>query len=213
MKAVLFDLDGTLLDTTEGVLESAIYVARKMGYEDLPHDVMLHFVGPPIQDSFIKYYGCTTGQAQQAAEAFRDYYKKHALYKAKLYPNMINTLGEIHRRGLHIGVATYKREDYAIAILEYFGIAPFCSSMHGADNFNRLTKADIVNTCIREMGESKNDVILIGDTEHDATGAQKVGIDFLGVTYGFGFKSKKDIESFPNIGCVDDPIEILKYLE
>ena len=213
MKAILFDLDGTLLDTTEGVLESAMFAAREMGLKPLPYDIMLKFVGPPIQNSFIQHYGCTTAHAQQAAELFRDYYKEHALYKAKLYPNMINTLGEIHRRGLHIGVATYKREDYAIAILEYFGIAPFCSSMHGADNFNRLTKADIVNACIRELGESKNDIILIGDTEHDATGAQKVGIDFLGVTYGFGFKNKTDIEAYPNIGCVDNPIEILKYIE
>ena len=213
MKAILFDLDGTLLDTTEGVLESALFAAKEMGFDPLPYDIMLKFVGPPIQNSFIHYYGCSSEQAQLAAEFFRNYYKNHALYKAELYPSVIKTLSEIKKRGLSIGVATYKREDYAISILDYFGITQFCKSVHGADNFNRLTKADIVNTCIRELGQSKTDVMLIGDTEYDAMGAQKAGVAFLGVTYGFGFKSKTDIEAYPNIGCVDNPIQILKYIE
>lgn len=212
MKAVLFDLDGTLLDTTEGVLESAIFAAQKLGLQALPHDVMLRFVGPPIQNSFINYYGCSSDQAQYAAEIFRNYYKEHALLKAKLYPGIINTLAEIQKERIKIGVATYKREDYAISILEHFGIAPYCQSMHGADNFNQLTKADIVNLCLDELGESKSDVVLVGDTEHDAVGAQKANVAFLGVTYGFGFKSKEDIDAFPNIGYADNTIEIIKYL-
>lgn len=212
MRVVLFDLDGTLLDTTEGVLESAVYAARELGYETLPHEQMLSFVGPPIQNSFMKHYGCSVEIAQEAANLFRSYYKEKALYKAKLYPGMIEVLEKIKEKGVKIGVATYKREDYAISILEHFGIAPFCYSMHGADNFNKLSKADIVNLCINEMTSCRKDVIFVGDTEYDALGAKNAEVDFLGVTYGFGFKSDADVNEYPNIGSADNTYEILKFI-
>lgn len=212
MKAVLFDLDGTLLNTTEGVLESAIFAARKLGYDELPHETMLSFVGPPIQNSFIKWYGCSQEKAQDAANIFRSYYKENALFKAKLYSGLMDLLKELQMKDIKMGVATYKREDYAISILEYFGIAPFCITMHGADNFNKLTKADIVNLCLEELGTEKSEVVLVGDTEHDALGAERAGVPFLGVTYGFGFKSKADVDKFPNIGCANSPKEILNFM-
>lgn len=212
VKAILFDLDGTLLDTTEGVLESAIFAAKKVGYQELPYEIMLKFVGPPIQDSFMRWYGCGLEKAQEAANIFRTYYKENALFKAKLYPGLIELLEALKVKGIKMGVATYKREDYAILILEHFGIAPFCKTMHGADNFNKLTKADIVDICIGELGEKKNEVVLVGDTEHDALGAEKAGVPFLGVTYGFGFKTKENVEAYQNIGCVNTTNEILKYI-
>ncbi len=213
MKVVLFDLDGTLLDTTEGVLESAIYAAKTLGYQELPYDKMLSFVGPPIQMSFVKHYGCSEERAQEAANLFRSYYKNNALFKATLYPGMLEVLRCLKEKGVKMGVATYKREDYAISILKHFGIAPFCMSMHGADNFNKLTKADIVNICISEMTSHREDAVLIGDTEHDAIGAKKAGVNFLGVTYGFGFKTEMDINGYPNIGCANSTYDIIKFIE
>ncbi len=212
VQAVLFDLDGTLLNTTDGVLESAIYAARYLGYEELPHETMLSFVGPPIQNSFMKWYGCSEDKAQEAANIFRSYYKENALFKAELYPDILDVLDELKQRGIKIGVATYKRQDYAITILEHFGIAPFCQSMHGADHFNKLRKSDIVNLCINELGSNREDVLLIGDTEHDAIGAKQASVRFLGVTFGFGFKSKADVDFYPNVGCADSAKEILKYI-
>ena len=212
MKAVLFDLDGTLLDTTEGVLESAIFAAKKLGYEELPYETMLSFVGPPIQNSFIKWYGCSQEKAQEAANVFRTYYKENALFKAALYPGLMDLLKELQMKDIKMGVATYKREDYAISILEHFGIAPFCITMHGADNFNKLTKADIVNICIDELGTKQSEVVLVGDTEHDALGAERAGVPFLGVTYGFGFKTKADVDHYPNIGCANSAKEILNFI-
>ena len=212
-KAVLFDLDGTLLDTTDGVLESALYAARTMGYAPLPYETMLHFVGPPIQDSFRRYYGADESEAQKAASIFRNYYKENALFKARPYDGLSNALERLKGIEVAIGVATYKREDYALSILEHFGIASYCRTMHGADNFNQLTKADIVNLCISELGVPKEFVVLIGDTEHDALGATRAGVDFIGVTFGFGFKTSADVDKYPNIGCADSLEHVVEFVK
>ena len=212
-KAILFDLDGTLLDTTEGVLESAAHAARQLGLPKLSHDTMLKFVGPPIQDSFKIHYGLGEEPAQKAAELFRSYYKEKALLKAVPYPGLIETLALLQRMGCALGVATYKREDYALTILDHFGIAPFCRSMHGADNFNKLSKADIVSLCLNELGAARKDSVLVGDTAHDAKGASLAGIDFIGVTFGFGFKTKEDVDAFANIGCAETIQQIVEYVK
>jgi len=212
MKAVLFDLDGTLLNTTEGILESVRYVIGKFGLKEKPYDILLRFVGPPIQNSFAKYFNFSAEESQKAADLFRSYYKENALFKAKPYPGVFDVLGKLKKNDIIIAVVTYKREDYARTILEHFGIMQFCSSIHGADNHNVLTKAEIVSNCIHELGVEKKNVLLVGDTEYDAIGAQQAGVSFLGVTYGFGFKSKENVDTYPNIGYADDICGVMKYI-
>lgn len=212
IKAVLFDLDGTLLDTSEGIMDSVRYTIARLGYEPLPVDTILKFVGPPIQNSLMTYVGLTLEEAQKGANIFRDYYKNNALFKASLYSGIKELLVELKNKGVKIGVATYKREDYAIDLLRYFGIANYCDVMHGADNENILTKADIVEMCISELKEDKSDVLLVGDTVHDAKGAQDSGIGFIAVTWGFGYKSLNSKIEFPYVAIVDNSLDIINYL-
>lgn len=209
--AVIFDLDGTLLDTTQGVVESAIYVAKTLGLVELPYETMLSFVGPPIQNSFKKHYCFDDVLAQKAGEIFRDYYKETALIKAVPYDGIFELCENLRKEGLKLAVATYKREDYAITLLNHFGFDRYCVSMHGADNNNVLKKSDIVNMCMTEIGGTPETSVLIGDTVHDALGAQNVGIDFIAVTYGFGFR-KTDVVPYPCIGIANKPQEILNIL-
>jgi len=204
IKCIIFDLDGTLLNTTEGVLESARHAANQMGYSQLPYEVISRFVGPPIQESFKRYYGCDSATAQKATNIFRDYYKGAALLKASPYEGILKLCAWLVKNNTMLAVATYKREDYALKILEHFGFLKYLDAIHGADNENKLTKADIINMCITEIGCDRNEVVLIGDTEYDAVGAEKAGINFIGVTYGFGFKTLKDVEVYDNIGCAND---------
>ena len=210
-KAVIFDLDGTLLDTTEGVLESAIHTAKIFGYPELPYETMLQFVGPPIQDSFIRHYHFSIEEAQKAANLFRDYYKEKSLFKAVPYEGIFQICEQLKANNIIQAVATYKREDYAIDLLKHFGFDVYFDIIHGADNHNILSKSDIIELCIKETSFSKNDCVLVGDTIHDANGAKKSGIDFIAVTYGFGFQPNEDIPT-NYVAVADNPNDLIKIL-
>lgn len=212
IKNVIFDLDGTLLDTREGVIESAKYAAKVMGYPELPYETMLSFVGPPIQSSFIKHYGCDLETAQKSAEIFRDYYRNKALLLAEPYDGIYDLCEYLKENEVKMSVATYKREDYALTLLRHFNFHKYCNPMHGADNNNLLKKEDIVRMCQKEMGATKEDSVLIGDTNNDAEGAVRAGISFIAVTYGFGFKTEIDVSEYPHIGVANTPMQVVAMI-
>lgn len=212
IKNVIFDLDGTLLDTREGVIESVKYAARMLGYKELPYETMLSFVGPPIQNSFMNYYGCNQEAAQKAANIFRDYYKNTALLLAEPYEGIYDLCRILKENGIKMSVATYKREDYALTLLRHFDFHKYCAPMHGADNNNVLKKEDIVRMCQEEMGATRKDSVLIGDTDNDAKGAVKADTPFIAVTYGFGFKAEKDVAEYPHIGVANTPMEVANII-
>lgn len=212
INAVLFDLDGTLLDTSEGIIDSVSYTIRQLGYQALPESTLLKFVGPPIQNSLITHLGITQEEAQNCANIFRNYYKTKALFKANLYPDVLVLLQSLKSDGIKVGVATYKREDYAIELLNHFGIADYCDVMHGADNDNVLTKADIVELCIKEMGVDKSSIVLVGDTEHDAKGANDADVGFLAVTWGFGYSPDNQVTNYPYRAFIENPLQILTFI-
>ncbi len=208
IRNVIFDLDGTLLDTREGIIESVKHAGKELGYSELPYETLLKFVGPPIQQSFMEHYGCDKETAQKAADLFRDYYKTVALLKAEPYEGIYELCEKLKANGIRMSVATYKREDYAVMLLKHFGFDKYCDPIHGSDNSNVLKKEDIVRMCREEMGSEKEDSVLVGDTEHDARGALQAGTPFIAVTYGFGFKTSKDVNGYPFIGVAGNPLEI-----
>jgi phosphoglycolate phosphatase len=209
---VIFDLDGTLLDTKEGIFESIAYAAGVLGYPQLSEQQLMTCLGPPIQQSFITHYGCDAAEAQRAAEVFRDYYKSGALLKARPYRGIFSLCKRLKANGIRMAVATYKREDYALKLLRHFGFDRYCDPMHGGDTDNRLTKSDIVRLCQTEMGTDAAHSVLVGDTRHDALGAQQAGTPFLAVTYGFGFHTAADAGEFPHIGIAAKPADIADIL-
>ena len=213
IEALLFDLDGTLLNTQEGIVSSIRYTTRILNLPEIADHELSSFVGPPIQDSLRKHFGLLESEAQRGAEIFRNYYKQKALYQAYLYEDVIDVLSYLKCHDIKIGVATYKREDYAILILDYFGISQYCDIIHGADGENRLTKADIVNMCIDELECNKTHVVLVGDTNHDALGAMKAGISFIAVTWGFGYKKENLLIEYPHIGIAETMQDIKKIIK
>lgn len=212
IKNVIFDLDGTLLDTKEGILESISCAAEKMGFPPLSRGQLMSFLGPPLPQSFMKNYGCDEAEAARAAAAFREHYQSGAMLKAKPYRGIYALCRRLKANGIRMAVATYKREDYALQLLRHFGFDRYCDPMHGADPDNRLKKEDIMRLCMTEMGAEPEQCVLIGDTRHDALGAVQAGTPFLAVTYGFGFHTEADAAEFPHIGTASKPAEIAEIL-
>lgn len=210
----VFDVDGTLLDTSEGVLAAAKYTIQKFGYPMPEPEVLRSYIGPPIQDSFAKTYGLTKEQADEMAAEFRLSYKGENLIKAKPYEGIYELMDQLVQRGIKIAVATYKRQDYAESILKHFGFDRYSNILYGSDFEGKLKKVDIIRKCMEDLGSTDySNAVMIGDSWHDANGAEQLGVDFIGVTYGFDFKSREDVEQCTCVGSAETPLDLLKYIE
>lgn len=210
---VIFDLDGTLLDTTEGIVEAVKYTIKKHNLEMLSEEKLLTFIGPPIQESFKANYGVSKDEAQILANDFRDFYKDKTLLLAKPYEGLYETLDVLKDKSIKIAVATYKREDYAVKLLLHNRFGEYSDMLYGADNLNILKKSDIIKKCIdTSKVDSLNKVLMVGDSAHDEKGAKEIGIDFVGVTYGFGYRTKEEVLESGAIGACNSILELLNYV-
>ena len=210
----VFDLDGTLLDTTEGVLSAVRDTITELGLAIPPKEILLGFIGPPIQDSFARTFGLEGEILQEIATLFRNQYcREELLLLAKPYDGIFDLLEELCQRGIRPAVATYKREDYALRLLSYFGFNRYTEIMFGGDHENTLKKKDIIERCLSVGGVPREHAVMIGDTAHDAVGANAAGVDFLGVTYGFGFRCAEDVAKCPSVGSSDTPLGLLKFFK
>lgn len=214
-RLAVFDLDGTLLDTSGGVLSAVRYTIEKCGLSPLDKETLESFIGPPVQDSFARAYGIEGQRLQELADVFRARYSSDAsLFIAEPYEHIYDLLGELRARGVITAVATYKREDYARRLLERFEFDKYMDFIFGGDNFNKLKKRDIIEKCISAAGVAdRGEVVMIGDTHLDALGAEAIGVDFIGVTYGFGFESASDVGKYSSVGSADTAMEILGFFD
>ncbi len=212
---VIFDLDGTLLDTGEGILEAVRHTVSVLGLEPMSdEEIKAGFIGPPIQNSFMNRYGIEKEKIQDVAKIFRDYYSTESLLLASLYDGMEKLFESLGELSVKTAVATYKREDYALRLLRHFGFGRYTDIMHGADDKNVLKKSDIIELCICESGVcDRSRIVMVGDTDGDRVGAERAGIDFIGVTYGFGYKTREDVMSGYAVGAAETPIEILEFIK
>lgn len=210
-KSVLFDLDGTLLDTSGGVIKSVEYLINELSLPQITEEVKRSFIGPPIQASLKRVYGMDGEEVRAATKVFRDRYSTVDLCIAAEYAGIRELLSLLRQKGIKIGVATYKRQDYAEEILRAFHIAPLCDCIYGADYDGKYTKQDIINLCIEHLADGdKSHTVMIGDSEFDALGAQQAGVDFIGVTYGFGFRSKDEVAGYPHVAAAGDVAGLIK---
>lgn len=208
-KLVIFDLDGTLLDTSEGILSAAKYAISQSGRVIPNQDVLESYIGPPIQQSFAKTFGIKSKELDEMALLFRNQYKDVDLLKAVPYKGIYDLCQALLDKGFILAVATYKREDYALKLLEYYQFDKYMNIICGSDFAGQLTKADIIREVIElSKVDSYEEVVMIGDTHHDATGAEALGLDFIGVTYGFGYKNSSDIVGDNVVGVASNTSEI-----
>lgn len=209
--AVIFDLDGTLLDTGEGVIAAVKDTSRQFGLRTLTEAEYLRFNGPPMKQSLMKWFGLEEGMACEATQYFRSCYLASHLLKAKKYPHEDEVLSEMKKSGLRLGVATYKRTDCAQIILEHFGLAKYFEVILGDTPQSNRTKADIIRLVLEALGGDASRTVMVGDSPADYAGAKEAGIDFIGMTYGYGFHPGDVVA--PDVPLCKDMAELLTLVK
>ena len=210
----LFDLDGTLLDTRDGVIAAAVKAMHDFN-KDIPDEGILEsLIGPPMQVSFKNLFGLTDDMSMKMANVFRDYYKTDEfLFRAVPYDGIYRTFEELISCGIKIGIATYKREDYAKRLLCEKGFDKYTNHMYGSDFDGKLKKSDIIRLCLDRMGcQDYSRAVYIGDGVSDGKGANDVGIKFIAVTYGFGFKKAEEAKEYNPCGVIEHCEEMLGFI-
>lgn len=213
IRHVIFDVDGTMINPHEGLVECVKATIKKLNYKMLDEEVLNSFIGPPIQNSFQKYYNLSDDEAKKARDIFRGFYQKDEyLFKAYVYNGIVDLLKYLKENSIKTGIATYKREDYAIKLLEHFDLAKYCNSICGSDFENKLSKTDIIKNCMKNLDiDNSNDTAMIGDTAFDGFAANELGMNFICCTYGFGFKTQDEIDKYNNVFVANDACELLKF--
>ncbi|MCL2607756.1 MAG: HAD hydrolase-like protein [Methanomassiliicoccaceae archaeon] len=190
---VIFDLDGTLIDSSEGIINAAKRTISELGFQEMSCDEIKACIGPPIGESIVKRNGYGEAELKRFNSVFRELYKNEHLMEAKSYPGMIELLEDMGRYAF-VSIATNKRIDYTTTLLERMGISEMCDEIQALDMEGRLKKKDLVENCIKASGiNDRERIVVIGDTDTDAMAAKECGVGFIGVTFGFGFKERSDV--------------------
>ena len=210
-KLVIFDLDGTLLDTGRGISKCVASTLGKMGFKVPDEETCKTFVGPPLKKRFLELYDADENTADAVMKAFREEYGKGDVFLADRYAGMEECLTALHKK-FALAVATYKREDHAIKLLEKFEMAQFFDTICGSDEAATMTKNQIVEKAMNLLGVPPAECILVGDSSNDAESAAQLGIPFIGVIYGYGFKKEADIAKYQRIACIDNPIQLKDFI-
>lgn len=189
---ILFDLDGTITDPGEGITNSVAHSLKKYGITVEDKTELYKFIGPPLHESFEKFYGFSKEEALQAVEHYREYYKVKGIYENIVYDGVEEMLKKLCDSGKKIILATSKPEVFAREILRHFSLDKYFFYAAGANlDGSRTDKAEVIEYALHEGGVTdKSTVVMIGDREHDIIGANKNGIDSIGVLFGYGNRAE-----------------------
>lgn len=183
---ILFDLDGTLTDPQEGIINSIQYTLKRYGIEKANHE-LIHFIGPPLHISFQEIFG-TEKKAFEAVDVYREYFSTKGKFENLLYKGIPELLEHLNKNNKTIFVATSKPTIFAEQILHYFNIHHHFKTVIGSNlDGTRTEKKDIIQEIVNELSNVNiQDMVMIGDRKYDVIGAKHHGIDTISVTYGYG---------------------------
>ena len=195
-KYILFDLDGTITESGPGIMNSVAYALEKMGYEEKDREKLKRFIGPPLTDSMMKYYGMSEEDAAKAVRYYREYYTEKGIFENSVYDGFDESIKRLKEQGLILAVATSKPEPFARRIAEHFGFTgDYACICDATMDEARIRKADVIRYALNTLEiteEEKHQVLMVGDREHDVLGAKENGLSCMGVLYGYG--DRKELE-------------------
>lgn len=184
-KTILFDLDGTIMNTEEGITEGVRLALNHFSLPPLPLDVRRMFIGPPLRESFQKYCGVDAETAEQLLADYRVFYGKEGLHMAKPYPGIETLLKTLKEKGKELFVATAKPTGYSRIILEEWNLSGYFKEIVGAGFDKNFDSKDKIIGLAKSMA-THEEIVMVGDTVYDVEGARANGIPTIGVLYGFG---------------------------
>lgn len=191
---ILFDLDGTLTDPKVGITKSVAYALKCFGIEVEDLDSLCKFIGPPLKESFMNYYGMNSEDGDKAVEMYREYFRPYGVYENEVYQGISALLEALQNEGRRVILATSKPTVFAKTILEHFGLMQYFDVVVGSElDGTRVKKAEVIEYALQLAGVTdKSQVVMIGDREHDVIGAKKNGVASIGVTYGYGSREEHE---------------------
>lgn len=207
-----FDLDGTLTDSGEGILNC---VRHALDLQNWPHpsdENLRRFIGPPLIDSFMDIAGMNKQQAQQAVRDYRARYSTGGLFENRVYDGIPDVLKVLNDAGKRCFMVTSKPEAFSVRIADKFGLTPYLESICGATLDGKMdSKEQIVELALQRAGNpDPSDVEMIGDRLFDVEGSRKHGIDCTYVLYGFG--SREEAEAHRAAHIVETPAQLKDLL-
>lgn len=185
---VLFDMDGTLIDSGEGVTNSVAYALEKFGIHVTDRRELYRFIGPPLIDSYMEYYGLTREEAERGVKYYREYYSDRGVFENRVYDGIPKTLKALHDAGVRVLTATSKPEFYARQILDKLGLTPYFAFIAGATmDETRVAKSEVIAYALEHVGATDHSrILMVGDRHFDVDGAKEIGVDSAGVLFGYG---------------------------
>ncbi len=194
--AVLFDLDGTIAESALGVTRSFSYALSKYGINEAPSDLS-KVIGPPLDRSFMDFYGFSKEKADEAITHYREYYRARGIFECNIYDGIEDMLKTISDGGAKILLATSKPTVFAVQILEHFGLSRYFSHAVGSELDGRRTnKAEVVGCALELADMPKDRVLMVGDRSFDVIGAHTMGIAAAGALWGYGSADELSIADY-----------------
>ena len=207
----LFDLDGTIVDSGLGITNSVMYSLKKWNIDEPDRKKLYRFVGPPLYESYEKFYGFSKDDARKAVDVYREYYSEKGVLEYELYDGIADVLKQLKARGKTVILATSKPEIFAKKILSHAGLTPYFDFIAGATlDGSLINKEDVIAFALSNFPNFKpKKAVMIGDRMHDIEGAIKNNLDSIGVLYGYG--DKKELTDAKATYIVEKALDILKF--
>lgn len=214
-KYILFDLDGTLTDPREGIVNSVKYSLEKLGITDYDEESLPSFIGAPLSQAYKEHFGFTEEKTKEAIRLFREYYTPKGIFENFVYPGVENLLSRLYGKGYILAVATLKPTPTSVRVLEHFGLKQYFTFVCGSDlQRTDEVKADIIKNAVTLLNiKDKSLAVMVGDRKHDILGAAANGLDCIGVLYGHGNRTElENAGARMFAGTAKDVFEIIESL-
>lgn len=210
-KLILFDLDGTLIDPYDAITKSLQYALEDAGIEAADRSQLKVFIGPPLRTSLREFYNITDNdEIERIYSKYLEYFSEHGIYENKLYPGVIEMLEELTTTGAVLTIATSKLMVSARKIAKLLSIDRYFEHIIGCErDGSRSQKSEIIKYILDKMGHGY-DPVMVGDRKYDIAGAKEIGIDNIGVTWGYG--SREELEEAGAVQIADSLEELLRLL-